>query len=74
MNYARFLTFSVIGASLWITICTLAGYKLAKVQFISDHFDLVVVAIVIISVLPMVFEYLKHRRQARRGFPVPTEA
>jgi membrane-associated protein len=74
MNYARFLTFSVIGATLWITICTLAGYKLAKVEFISNHFDLVVVAIVIISVLPMVFEYLKHRRHARGAIPVATEA
>ena len=74
MNYARFLTFSVLGASMWITICTLAGYKLARIRFIRDHFDLVVVAIVIISVLPMVFEYVKHRRHARRGFPVVTEA
>jgi len=72
MHYARFLAFSVIGALLWISICVAAGYKLAKVEFISKHFDLVVVAIVIISVLPMVFEYVKHRRELRRGFEVTT--
>ena len=64
----------LIGAALWITICVTAGYKLARVEFISKHFDLVVVAIVIISVLPMVFEYLKHRREAKRGFPVVPQA
>jgi membrane-associated protein len=62
MHYGRFLAFSVLGAALWISICVTAGYKLAKIEFISKHFDLVVVAIVIISVLPMVIEYLKHRR------------
>ena len=72
MHYGRFLTFSILGAALWISICTLAGYKLAKVEFISNHFDLVVVAIVIISVLPMVVEFLKHRKELRRGFAVKT--
>jgi membrane-associated protein len=71
MNYARFLTFSVFGAVLWISVCVTAGYTLANVKFIREHFDLVVVAIVFISVLPMVVEYLRHRRGAKaRGFPV----
>ncbi|MDB5322819.1 MAG: putative rane-associated protein [Phycisphaerales bacterium] len=65
MHYARFLAFSVLGAVLWIAICVTAGYTLANVRFIREHFDLVVVAIVIISVLPMVFEYMKHRKQVR---------
>jgi membrane-associated protein len=74
MHYARFLAFSVLGAALWISICVTAGYKLAKVEFISKHFDLVVVAIVIISVLPMVFEYLKHRKEAKRSLTATVEA
>ncbi len=74
MHYARFLAFSVLGAALWISICVTAGYKLAKIEFISKHFDLVVVAIVIISVLPMVFEYVKHRREAKRQLTATVES
>src|SRR5258706_5715888 len=74
MHYARFLAFSVLGAVFWIAVCITAGYKLAKIEFISKHFDLVVVAIVIISVLPMVFEYVKHRREAKRQVTAPVES
>src|SRR3954449_41946 len=62
MNYARFLLFSVLGAVLWVTVCITAGYKLAQVQFIRKHFELVVLIIILISVMPMGIEYLRHRR------------
>jgi membrane-associated protein len=67
MNYGRFLLFSVLGGVFWVIVCITAGYKLAKVEFIRKHFELVVLIIVAISVLPMVVEYMKHRREARRG-------
>jgi len=63
MSYPRFVVFSVLSSALWVSVCMAAGYKLASVQFIRKHFDLVVVAIVVISVLPMVIEYFRHRRQ-----------
>jgi membrane-associated protein len=53
MRYRRFLMFNVIGASSWILSMTLAGYWLGRVQFIADHFELVVLTIVAISVLPV---------------------
>ncbi|HEY7118620.1 MAG TPA: VTT domain-containing protein, partial [Tepidisphaeraceae bacterium] len=71
MSYPRFLAFSVLGAVLWVSICITAGYKLANIEFIRKHFDLVAVAIVIISVLPMVFEYLRARRESKRAANVP---
>jgi membrane-associated protein len=70
MNYGRFLLFSVLGGVFWVIVCITAGYKLAQVEFIRKHFELVVLIIVAISVLPMVVEYMKHRREARRGFEV----
>ena len=70
MNYGRFLLFSVLGGVFWVTVCITAGYKLAQVEFIRKHFELVVLIIVAISVLPMVVEYMKHRRELRRGFEV----
>jgi membrane-associated protein len=69
MSYPRFLLFSVLGACLWVAICVTAGYFLASVPFVQNHFELVVLAIVFISVLPMAIEYLRHRREAR-GFDV----
>jgi membrane-associated protein len=67
MNYGRFLLFSVLGGVFWVTVCITAGHKLAQVEFIRKHFELVVLIIVAISVLPMLVEYMKHRREARRG-------
>src|SRR4051812_27066204 len=69
MSYPRFLLFSVLGACLWVAVCVTAGYFLASVAFVQKHFELVVIAIVMISVLPMAIEYWRHRRD-ERGFPV----
>jgi membrane-associated protein len=66
MNYGRFLLFSVLGGVFWVTVCIAAGYKLAQVTFIRKHFEVVVLIIIAISVLPMVIEFLRHRAQARR--------
>jgi membrane-associated protein len=67
MAYPRFLTFSILGGVLWVAVCMTAGYTLAGVKIIRDHFDLVAVAIVAISVMPMVIEYLRHRAQIKRA-------
>jgi len=53
MRYRRFLMFNIMGASSWVLSMTLAGYWLGRVQFVADHFELVLLAIVAISVLPV---------------------
>jgi len=55
MRYRRFLMFNIMGASSWVLSMTLAGYWLGRVQFVADNFALVVLAIVAISVLPVLF-------------------
>src|SRR4051812_35875870 len=65
MNYGRFLLFSILGASFWVTVCITAGYKLAQVAFIRKRFEVVVLIIIAISVLPMVVEFLRARREAK---------
>jgi membrane-associated protein len=62
MNYAKFIFYNVIGALLWVTSMLFAGYFFGGVPFVKENFEVVVVAIVILSVLPGVFEYVKHRR------------
>ena len=75
MNYARFLIFSVIGALLWVSICLTGGYFLGSRPFFKKHFELVVLAIVAISVLPVIIHMLKARAASKRGgFDVVVEA
>jgi membrane-associated protein len=62
MDYGKFLLFNVVGALLWVTSMLFAGYFFGAVPFVKKNFEVVVVAIVILSVLPGVFEYVKHRR------------
>jgi len=66
MSYFRFATFNVVGAILWVAVCVLAGYVFGNVPIVREHFTLVVLGIVFISILPGVFEYLRHRRDAAR--------
>src|SRR5438034_238037 len=61
-----FLLFSILGAAAWVAICLSAGFYFGRFKFVREHFELVVVAIIIISILPIAFEFLKarsHRRQ-----------
>jgi membrane-associated protein len=60
MSYARFLIYNVLGGIGWVTSMTLCGYWLGQIAWIRDHFELVVVAIVVLSVLPMMIGLTKH--------------
>jgi membrane-associated protein len=61
MPYSRFVAFNVFGGIGWVVLMTMAGYFLGGFPFIQRHFEKVVIAIVLISVLPVVFEILKSR-------------
>ncbi len=65
MNYWHFLSYNVIGGVLWIVGLTLAGYFLGSIPFIKDNFEIVVFVIIFLSLLPMIFEFLKTKRQAK---------
>jgi membrane-associated protein len=63
MPYLRFLPFSVCGAAGWVAFMTLLGYKLGRVPFVRQHFEKVVILIVVISLVPVISEMLKARRR-----------
>lgn len=63
MRYRRFLSFSVFGSAGWVLLMTLLGYWLGSVAFIRRHFDVAVLAIIFISLLPTFHEAWKHWRQ-----------
>jgi membrane-associated protein len=59
MTYRRFIYYCIAGGILWVTSMTLAGYFFGQLEFVKNNFEIVVIGIIGISVLPMVFEILK---------------
>ena len=62
MPYARFAMFNVIGSIGWVSSMTLLGYFVGDIPLVRRHFEKVVILIVLVSVLPVVFEVIKSRR------------
>jgi membrane-associated protein len=75
MNYAKFAFYNVIGAVAWVTICVYAGWFFGGLDWVKKNFELVVVAIIFISVLPMVVEFvmewLRHRKATTQETVTP---
>jgi membrane-associated protein len=64
MERRRFFTWSAVGAVLWAALITVLGYLLGKsFPWLQDKLEVAILLIVAISLVPMVFEYVKHRRQ-----------
>lgn len=61
MRYPKFLTFSVAGTFLWVGLFNYSGYFFGQLPFVQQNFKLMILAIIAISLLPPVVEYLKHR-------------
>lgn len=70
MRYRRFFAYNVVGGAAWVLICVFAGRLFGNVEFVKQHFEMVIVAIVLISVLPMAVEFvLAWRRRGRDEEP-----
>ncbi len=62
MSYPSFAFYNITGALVWVGVCVGAGYAFGNVPVVKENFSLVAMGIVVVSVLPMVFEYLRYRR------------
>jgi membrane-associated protein len=62
MNFRIYATYSTIGGILWVVSLTLAGYFFGGIQFVADNIELVTIGIVALSLVPVVIEVLKQRR------------
>ncbi|MEW6400682.1 MAG: DedA family protein [Chloroflexota bacterium] len=67
MSYGYFISYNFFGGIVWVALFTLAGYFFGNLDFVKKNFEFVIVAIILISVLPMVYEWLKARRESRRS-------
>lgn len=64
MSYGYFITYNFVGGIVWVLLFTFAGYFFGNIPFVQRNFELVIVAILVLSVLPMVYEYFKARRES----------
>lgn len=74
MNFFRFWLYNVVGGIAWVLICVFAGVFFGKFEIVKKNFELVIIAIVLISVLPMAIEFIKARRDAKRGYDALLQA
>ena len=62
MTYKRFIGFSLAGSLLWINICLWAGYFFGGLKFVKENFSVVVLAIIVISLLPIVVGIFRNKK------------
>ena len=74
MDFRKFITYTAIGGVLWACGITILGYYLGTVPFIHDNLEAALILIVFISVIPMLVEYVLHRRRARQALAAATAA
>jgi membrane-associated protein len=67
MHYSRFLLFSLGGGIIWVASFGIGGYFLGSIPIIKNNLKLVFLLIIVVSLLPIVIEVVRHRREARRG-------
>jgi len=65
MSYGYFITYNFVGGVTWVALFTLAGYFFGNIPFVQKNFEFVIIAIILISVLPMAYEWLKSRRETK---------
>ncbi len=63
MNYAKFISFNLLGGFLWVSLFMWAGYFFGNLPLVRDNFHLVMVVIVMISVVPIIMEWWKAKRE-----------
>lgn len=61
MKYSTYITFCILGAVLWVTSITLLGYFLGNNEWVKHNFEKVVLGIIAVSVLPMIFAFVKSK-------------
>jgi len=62
MQYGRFLAYNVVGGIVWVVLFVLGGYLFGNIPVVKENFTIVILAIIVVSLLPLVVEWVRHRR------------
>jgi len=63
MGYGEFILYNALGGALWVAICVGAGFKLGTLPFVQKHFEAIVVAIICVSIVPMIVAALTSKKK-----------
>ncbi|MFW2177492.1 MULTISPECIES: DedA family protein [unclassified Moraxella] len=61
MKYSEFVRYNIIGAVLWVVGFTMLGYFFGQLPFVKQHFSWIMIGIIVVSVVPMIVEIIRHR-------------
>lgn len=67
MKYRTFLTYNIIGGVLWVAGLSLAGYFLGRIDFVHNNFEKVVFLIIIMSLMPIIFSFIKNKIRKKKS-------
>ena len=62
MNYSQFARYNIVGAVLWVVSFTTLGYFFGQLPFVKEHFSWIMIAIIVFSLVPMIVEIIRHRK------------
>jgi membrane-associated protein len=62
MTYSKFIVYNIIGGIVWVVLFVLGGYYFGNIPAVKNNFSLTIIAIIFISILPGLIEYMRHRR------------
>ena len=65
MHYRTFLKFNFIGAFLWVLVCSIAGHLFGNIPAVQEHFSMIILGIILVSLIPVLITALKNRRKKR---------
>jgi membrane-associated protein len=65
MSYKYFLSYNLFGGIFWVALFLGLGYFFGNIKFVKDNFELVIIVIILISVLPAVIEWLRHKKSSK---------
>lgn len=66
MTYKKFILYNVVGGIIWVNIFVWLGYFFGNLPIVKKNFEIAILAIIFISVLPMIYEFVKAKLEARK--------
>ena len=68
MHYGHFITYNILGGLLWTRLFTIIGFFFGNIPFVKDHFSMIVIAIILVSVVPIAIVALKKKLTLKKEF------
>lgn len=67
MEYAKFIKFSVVAALIWVLVCLGAGYAFGNIPVVKENFEIAILSIIAVTLIPVVVEFWRHRKAGKAG-------